>query len=242
MNKASLALVLVAFLVSSCKKDLVGFSKDLTVDNFGFEYFAARARVSYSDGNQNINAIANIRMKKDSVIWLSVSKLGVEGARMLVRRDSIFVLDRLKKRYSARSLQQLSNQLRFDVDYHLIESVVLGNLIFPYEQEDLYNEGGYVQYLQEIEKFAVSNFIGTRTRKLEKLIVEDTSTKNTISVNYGDFQEIESEIFPFNIAALVKYAQESKDDINITIGFSRAEVRHEPLRFPFGAPAKYTRI
>jgi len=242
MNNCKWLVVLIAIIFTSCNKDLVGFKKGLVVDDFGFEYFAARAKISYDDGKQKINAVSNIRVRKDSIIWMSISKLGIEGARLKVDQDSIYVLNRLKKNYSAKSFKELSKQLDFDVDYNLIESVVLGNLIYPYSKEELQVEGSFIQYNQMLDNFEFNNYIGSQTKKLEKLIVEDTTSKATISVNYRQFQEVEDEIFPFNIAALVKYAKESKDDIRIDIGFSRAEIRQEPLSFPFGAPSRYTRL
>ncbi len=242
MSRVVWCCLVLGLVLSSCKRELVDFKRDLVIDDFGFEYFSARAKIVYEDGNQRLNAIANIRMRKDSIIWMSVSKLGVEGARLKVDRDSIYILDRLKKRYSARSLKQLSTDLDFDVDYAMIESVVLGNLIYPYTKEELDNQGNYLQYYQQLENFLFNNYIGKSTKKLEKLTVEDTASKNTISVNYGNFKEVESEIFPFSIAALIKYAKESKDDITLNIGFSKAEIKEGPLSFPFSTPSKYKRI
>ena len=190
MSKFKWLLILIAVGFSACNKDLVGFKKGLVVDDFGFEFFTARARISYDDGQQKVNAISNIRVKIDCIIWMSISKLGIEVARLKVDRDSIYLLNRLKKNYSTRSLKQLSKQLDFDVDYNLIESVVLGNLIYPYSKEELQVDGNFIQYNQILENFAFNNYIGSQTKKLEKLIVEDTTSKATISVNYREFQAV----------------------------------------------------
>lgn len=242
MNKTFWFCVVGLLLLAACKKDLLGFKEDLVVDDFNFRYLTARARISYQDGKQNVNATANIRMRKDSVIWMSVSKLGIEGARLKVDKDSIYIIDRLKKRFRTRSFADLSKDLDFQIDYHLIESVVLGNLIYPYSRETLERTDLYIQYNQQLENFLFNNYIGAVSKKLEKLTVEDTSSKNTISVNYGDFKAVESEIFPFSIAALIDYAQDSKENIAIKIGFSRAQIGNDPLSFPFGKPSKYKRI
>ena len=232
----------VAILASACNRDLVGSKKGLIVDEFAFEYFTARAKINYNNGKQKVNATANIRMRKDSIIWMSFSKLGIEGVRLKVDQDSIYILDRLQKRYSKRSFAQVSKELNVELDYNLLESVILGNLIYPYSKEKLAKEDEFIKYNQVLEHFAFDNYIGVKTKKLEKLIVNDNQTKATISVNYGEFQAIEDEIFPFNIAALVKYEDQSKDDIQVKIGFNRAQVQENRLSFPFRAPSKYKRI
>ena len=240
-NRA-LMLLALAFIASACNKGLVGSKKSLIVDEFAFEYFTARAKVNYNNGKQKVNATANIRMKKDSIIWMSFSKLGIEGVRLKVDRDSIYILDRLQKRYSQRSFTQISKELDVEVDFNLLESVMLGNLIYPYSKEKLAKEDDYIKYNQVLENFVFDNYIGAETKKLEKLVVNDNLSKATISVNYGEFQAIEDEVFPFNIAASVKYEDESKDDIQVKIGFSRAQVQENRLSFPFSAPSKYKRI
>ena len=234
--------LLALLLLLSCKDNLVRFNKDLAVDYFTFEFMQAKARVKYNDGKQNVSALANIRIKKDSLIWMSVSKLGIEGARLLINPDSVLIIDKLNKKYITYSFQELSKEFAFDIDYHLVESVVLGNLIYPYERERIEQTEGFLKYNQQLENFLFNNFIGTSSRKLEKLEVEDTNTKNTISVNYGDFQQVNQEIFPFSIDASINYVEKSKKNIDINIGFSRAEIGNEPLRFPFRAPSRYRRI
>ncbi len=241
MSKSAF-VALSLLLIFSCKDRLVSFNRDLAVDHFTFEFMQARAKVRYADGKQSVNAIANIRIKKDSIIWMSVSKVGIEGARLLINPDSVLIIDKLNKKYITYSFEELSKEFDFDIDYHLVESVVLGNLIYPYEKEKVKRAEGFLTYDQQLENFLFNNSIGTDTRKLEKLQVEDVITKNTISVNYGDFQQVSQEIFPFSIDASIIYVEKSKKNIDINIGFSKAEIGNEPLSFPFRAPSRYRKI
>lgn len=242
MNKTLVLLLCLVVGMSACKDKLVRFNRDLTVDYFTFDYMEAKAKINYKDARQNLSATANIRMKKDSIIWMSVSKVGVEAARILITKDSLYVLDKLKKRYSTRGFAALSQQFDFDINYNLVESVILGNLIYPYKRERLESSEKYLYYDQRLANFLFNNYIGVDTRKLEKLLVEDVDTKSTISVNYGDFKEVNAEIFPFTIAASINYVEKTRQNIAINIGFSKAEIADEPLRFPFRAPSRYRRF
>lgn len=242
MNKTIVILFCVAMGLTSCKDKLVNFNRDLTVDYFTFDYMAAKAKINYKDARQNLTATANIRMKKDSIIWMSVSKVGVEAARILITKDSLFILDKLKKRYSKKGFDALSDQFDFDINYNLVESVILGNLIYPYRRERLESSEKYLYYDQRLANILFNNYIGVDSRKLEKLLVEDVDTKSTISVNYGDFKEVNAEIFPFTIAASINYVEKTRQNIAINIGFSKAEIADGPLRFPFSTPSKYRRF
>lgn len=242
MNRAITLLLAVSLGVAGCKDKLVTYNRDLTVDYFTFDYLAARAKINYKDSKQNLSATSNIRVKKDSIIWLSVSKVGVEAARILITKDSLYLLDKLKKRYTTKGFDALSDEFDFEINYNLVESVILGNLIYPYKQERLESSDEYLYYDQRLAKFLFNNYIGVETRKLEKLHVEDMETKSTISVNYGDFKEVNAEIFPFTIAASINYVEKTRQNIAIDIGFSKAEIANGPLRFPFSIPSKYRRF
>src|SRR5687768_16357931 len=51
-----------------------------------YEWFSAKARVNYQDKSISKSFTAAIRMRRDSVIWISVTTtLGVEAARLLIR-------------------------------------------------------------------------------------------------------------------------------------------------------------
>src|ERR1700752_3762669 len=68
--------------------------------------FSAKLNVDYrgTDGkNNNINA--NLRMYKDSAIWISITAiLGIEGLRAFITNDSVKILNKQDKVYTARSV------------------------------------------------------------------------------------------------------------------------------------------
>jgi hypothetical protein len=72
----------------------------------------------------------NIRMKKDSIIWLSVTGVGLEVARGIITPDSIVFMDKIHKDYFVFNYEQLSKQYNFDLNFALLQSVIIGNLPF----------------------------------------------------------------------------------------------------------------
>ncbi|HAR20844.1 MAG TPA: DUF4292 domain-containing protein, partial [Cytophagales bacterium] len=50
------------------------------------------------DGTNQFSSPLTIRIRKDSVIWISVNPaLGIEVVRALITKDSIFVIDKIHK-------------------------------------------------------------------------------------------------------------------------------------------------
>ena len=133
MNKRILLFVSLIFLFTSCKKDLFQFKysekKRLKIEELDFEYLQAKTKIQYEDGIQNLNANATIRIRQDSLIWISISSTGVEGIRSIIQKDSIFVIDRINKEYREFSFDSLQRAYNIPIDYDMVQGVLIGNLI-----------------------------------------------------------------------------------------------------------------
>ena len=70
------------------------------------------AEADLSDATKGVGG--TLRMRRDAVIQLSLTKFGIEGARLVFTPDSITVLDRLNKRYLRTSYAELQQALQFD--------------------------------------------------------------------------------------------------------------------------------
>ena len=69
-----------------------------------------------------------IRMRKDSLAWLSVTAtMGVEVLRAKVSNDSIYILNRLEKTYLAEPLDSVSAQLGIPLSLPWIQTLLLDN-------------------------------------------------------------------------------------------------------------------
>lgn len=237
---------MILVLLSGCSKKLSDvFDRNagrLMVRDVTFDQLSARAKIDFESAKNNLSGTANIRIRKDSIIWISLSPgLGIEAARVLITQDSIFVLDKVHKEYQKIGLNELSEKFDFDINYQLVQSVILGNLIHPYDREKVVKAAFGYTYNQQHGNFFFENIIGTKTMKLEKLQVTDTVSENTFSVNYSKFQLVEEQILPFEITAKLSYSKASKDPTEIDIEYRQANIEKKPLRFPFNIPQKYER-
>ena len=244
MNKLCFLLVSLLFLVS-CKKNpslFDGSSEKLEILNPEFEYLSSKAKFKFDHNDKKLSATANFRIKKDSIIWISITPgLGLEVARALINTNQAFVLDKLNKEYYEYSFEELSAQYGFDISFSMIQSVILGNLAEPYRNQNLEKSDSYLTYVSQKGQFFFENFIGKKSMKLEKVKVSDGSSKNTISVNYDDFMMVDQEVFPNKISAVIDYEASSRPNTEIDISYSKLVIEQIPLSFPFKVPSKYVR-
>ena len=85
--------------------------KRMVKNDYEPEWIVAKGKLSFQDDFQSFRGSFNLRIRKDSVIWLNVKKLSIEGARILIDQDSVFAIDRLNKQYIAFPLDQLEQRL-----------------------------------------------------------------------------------------------------------------------------------
>jgi hypothetical protein len=91
------------------------------------KYLNAQAKIFVDGGGQSMTANANIVWIRDSVMWLNVKKFGLEAARALVTRDSVFMLNRLNKTWSARGLESLEREYSLPDGFALLQQFILAS-------------------------------------------------------------------------------------------------------------------
>ncbi len=134
-NSLYFLVIIIGF--TACKSSSGGSSADnpkkkstqLEIDILEYDFYASKAKIYFEDLAQEIKANADIRLKKDSIIWVSMrSATGIEGVRALITKDSILVINRLEKEYYAYRFEDLSEKFKFEFDFDMIQSIIVGNI------------------------------------------------------------------------------------------------------------------
>lgn len=218
----------------------------LKVNNIDFRYLTAKSKFSFQSGEQNIeNTNVNIRMRKDSIIWLSITGVGFEVGRGIITPDSIVFIDKFHKDFFVFNYEQLSKQYNFKLDFNLLQSVVLGNLPFAQESGDsLTKENGQFRLSQQKDHLLINNFIDETSLKLTKLKAVDGPTSANFALDYADFKPVGQSLFPFT--SLINLIARSQKDgqiknTKIQLKHSRVETSDQNPGFPFSVPSSYTR-
>lgn len=248
MHYRALFLLIIAIAIQSCTKKIIPvvggeLSNSIVIQEVDFEYFQGKARLNYNDGKKEREVKATIRVRKDSVIWMTFSVIGVQGGKALINEDSITIVSTVDKEYFVFDYNELSQRFNFKVDYHVVQSAFLGNLIQPRSNEDrVERQATYDLLEQRNGTVLIKNFINATLSKIERVELTEEDTKNSITLHYTNFQKVEDRIFPYN-GIINLYYKTPGGVLNNVISFeyNKAEVGDKELRFPFNIPRKYDR-
>ncbi|MBD2700926.1 DUF4292 domain-containing protein [Spirosoma sp. BT702] len=216
------------------------------VAEIDFSYLTAKSKISFKSPTQDIdNANITIRARKDSLIWVSISKLGLEAVRALITRDSITIIDKIHREYSMYDFPTLSKQFNFQMNFQLLQALIVGNLPLPKRPaQKIKNEHDYLLLRQSEGKVLVENYIGEEDRKLKKLMVTEQPTKNTLRLDYEDFTSLNNFLFPYTSLVTLDYQSKADGQFYQTllrIKHSKVELVDKNPGFPFTIPASYKR-
>lgn len=249
--RGSLAPMLIGCLLiglSSCSKKIVPVitppaPKTVDVEKIDFGYMHGKARMVYKDDKKERDVKANIRVRKDSVIWLSFSVVGFQGGRALINKDSITILSTVDREYYVYDYADLTKRFKFEVNYKVLESAFLGNLIQNKNSTDVVTQEGAFDILTQGQgEVRIKNTINQTTKKIEKVDLTDPASGNALHIEYGNFQPLGDRTYPYNSTINVVYKTlTSVLNNSITVEFNKAEVGDKELKFPFKIPAKYDR-
>jgi Domain of unknown function (DUF4292) len=92
---------------------------------------SAKANLYMQGNGQSISASANLIWIRDSVLWLNIKKFGLEGFRVLITKDSAYILNRLEKTLTVRSLESLQREYKLpEAGFSLLQHVLLASAWF----------------------------------------------------------------------------------------------------------------
>ena len=160
MKKAALVVVLTVFMISCKSKAVIVAASNEPVapanylsakkiienyytnkNEFSTLYIKSSAR--YADDKQTQNVTAEIRIKKDEQILISIRFLGITMAKALITPTMVSYYEKINGNYFEGDFSSLSQWLGTDLDYNKIQNMLLGQAI-----DDL-TKGKYIESLLE---------------------------------------------------------------------------------------------
>jgi len=248
MQKIILLPLLLGFLlIQSCNKKAVPTlpvtPKTLDIEEIDFGYLHSKARMIFKDEKKEREVKANIRIRKDSVIWMNFSVIGVQGGKALINKDSITIVSTVDKEYYVFDFEELSKRFNFKIDYAVLEAALLGNPIRAKQPSDeIGREGEFDKLVQKEGTVEIKNLINPIIKKIEQVELIEATTNNTLKLDYSNFQPLGEKSYPYNGVISIFY-KTAAGIINNTITFeyNKVEVGDKELKFPFNIPKRYDR-
>lgn len=269
MNMRITVFVLAVFLLASCrstrniqtaigKKDTatspVSVAKvdtallikkalqKLDSNRLNFTSFSSKVDVDYRGGNdKHYDVNVNFRMYKDSAIWVSVNAaLGIEAMRVLITRDSVFLLDKLNKTYTARSVDYLQEVTTLPLNLSILQNLLVGNPVFMDSNVVAYNHtnNNSVSLLSMGKWFKNLLTINAAdyTVLYSKLDDVDITRSRTADLSYDNYENKRGKLF--STKRRIRVAEKTK--LDISLNFKQYDFDTD-VSFPFSVPKNYKR-
>lgn len=108
-----------------CKLDFKSgkvLAKHMKEKELDFMHASAKFNCELTLDNEDHSFNVSVRCRKDSVIWMSISKLGIDAARALITKDSVKItLGLTEKKYFVGDFSYINELLQADLDYDMIQ-------------------------------------------------------------------------------------------------------------------------
>lgn len=212
----------------------------VATEDLNFNYLKAKSKVLWKTNSNSDTYTVDIRMKKDSIIWMNISVSMITGATGLFSKDRVQFFHKINNEYFNLTYDSLSTKMGFKINYEILQSLIVGNQPFKKNNSRVIRENENYILKQDEGRIQIDNYVGPN-RKLKKLLVNDGPTENKLTLDYEDFAAINQFLFPFSsqITLDVKDKDNKLVKTLISIKYSKVELLDSPLEFPFKVPAKY---
>jgi hypothetical protein len=203
-----------------------------------FTTFTAKVDVDYRGGDdKHYDVNATIRMHKDSLIWASVNAvLGIEAMRVLITKDSVFLLDKLNKTFTARSVDYLQEVTSLPLSLSTLQNLLMGSPVFIDSVVTYTNDNAIVTLLSIGSSFKNLVTINAANNTLvhSKLDDVDITRSRTADLSYDDYDTKKGKLF--STKRRISIAEKNK--LDISLNFKQVEFNEE-VSFPFSIPKNY---
>lgn len=216
--------------------------RSLQAQKIDFNTFQSKIKIeSFGANGKNQDITAVVKMIKDSAIWLSLSAtiLSVEVYRVLIKPDSVILLNKQEKEVQFRSLDYLQEITQIPFDFHTLQDFILGNPIFT---------GDSIQSYRKLESQVLMSTLRPPFKHLitlsgdnhrlahSKLDDLDMTRSRTADITYDQYALVDN--ISFAASRQITVSEKNKLDLQFT--FKQPEF-NKPLSIVFNIPKHYLR-
>jgi len=208
-----------------------------------FRTFSAKLDVDYkgTDGKRH-NVNANIKMYKDSAIWVSVNAtlLSIEGIRVFITKDSVKLLNKLEKTYAARGISFLQEATSLPLNLPILQDLIIGNPVYLDSNIIRYTSGNGTVALVSLGtlfKNLLTLNEADKTILHSKLTDNDMFRNRTADLTYSKYETKKGPLFSTERQIVVS----ERGRLEVKLDYKNYSFNEE-VSFPFSIPKNYARL
>ena len=206
--------------------------------DFSTLYIRASAKYKHEDNSQSVSA--EVKIKKDEQILVSIRVLGITMAKALITPLEVKYYEKINGSYFEGDYELLSQWLGTDLNFSKIQNMLLGKPIDDLTKGNyLFSETDKLIKLNSNESNGEKSFSFDAVRfLLKKQEISQPEKERNFEVNYSSFQEFTSSKLP---TGMTINAIQKTEKTTINIDYNSITFNEE-LNFPYSVPNGYDRI
>lgn len=235
----------------------------LTINDGKYDTFVGKFSASYSTENTSHSFKGQLRIVRDSVIWISISPgLGVELLRAVLRPDSVFFMNRIHKQYYKGSYSVVKKAVNVDFNFTALQSVLLNEFfLYPFNIQDTVaflnnmdinrhqksiklQSHKEKELKKELKKNPNSDLIylqyilDAASKKMSGIDLREYKFSRALKLSYTEYDTSKTYLMPDNIIMNFK---EAETFVNFDLHYTKKQFNRN-VNIPFTIPEKYKPI
>jgi hypothetical protein len=198
-----------------------------------YTWFAGSGQGKIDWDGKRYSVRFNVRILRDSIIWMQISKLGFEVGRMLVTPDSAFFINRLEHTYGKYKTGDFLREYNVPADFEMFSKVFTAGAYIPAMANDIEKEDDGSIIVYGGRGVTAQHWFDANV--LSKSYITD-ATDHEWTAGYSEYQKADTgQQFPFRRSNVVLInGQANVFDLEYT-----SVVLDVPQQFPFSIPSHY---
>jgi hypothetical protein len=222
---------------------------DIIANGFPYRTFTAKLTLGITSGTKSFSSKANIQIVKDEALLISVQPLfGVEVFRLFMNPDTVFLLDRMNKRYVLESIAAIKEIYPVGFDYYTMQSLFT-NALFVSGKGTIdgadYREFSFDRASEQNYRIAACDagsgidysFTVNGDDRITFAHLMQPEKKYYMQWGYHNFAVLNEVVFPHKMSVSLSSASRK---IDAEILFSGV-VTNAPLQLALNVPLSYTK-
>jgi hypothetical protein len=228
---------------------------NLKANELDYDFFSAKFSANIRINKNDNQVTGQLRIKRDSVIWISLSPLmGIEMVRIMITDDSVKYVNRIESEYFTGTFDHINKLINSTLDFDMLQSFLTGNDFSRYENTSFKGGIDDMQYTlqtsnrHKLKKFVRNNqevqipiqyiWLDPETFKIVRILIKEAQANSRKAEAKYKHEKISEQLVPVNINFEVETSSQKSV---IDIQYSKIVIDQE-LQFPFKIPDKYTRV
>jgi len=192
----------------------------------------------YKTSQEEINFSMNLRLKRDSLVWASIQVFGIEVARALFTKDSMYVINKIEKEYLCGGNHLISKFLGFQMGPLELQNLLLGKSIFDINDYQFITDSGIEA---TIFKGKIKNILSINSDfLLNESSIESIGLKEPFfgKIKYLEHMLVEEKLCPKNIQMEINSGENA---LFVDLKILKISMP-EQQKFPFKIPNHYKKV